>query len=287
MLSGKLAPGSLMVYIIYIDSFSEVNDMAKKEYITAGHIQDLIDRGALFVVSHSGGKDSQAMFIRLRKIIPADQLLVVHAHLRGVDWDGIEDHILETIGATPFEVVHAKKSFMEMVRHRGMFPSPSMRQCTSDLKRGPIEKAIRQAVKDRDNKLIVSCVGIRAEESTSRAKAEVFKYSKKNSKAGREWYEWLPIHDMLEGEVFASIKQAGEKPHWAYAAGMSRLSCCFCIMSSLKDLQTAARLKPDLYAEIVDLEKEVGHTMMMPRKGQAPRGLEEITGVPVMWHGGH
>lgn len=52
-------------------------------------VRRLIDEGALFVVNHSGGKDSQAMLIRLHAVIPADQLLIVHADLPEVDWEGI------------------------------------------------------------------------------------------------------------------------------------------------------------------------------------------------------
>ena len=44
-------------------------------------IQALVDRGALFVVDHSGGKDSQATFLEVSRIVPKAQLLVVHAHL--------------------------------------------------------------------------------------------------------------------------------------------------------------------------------------------------------------
>lgn len=33
-------------------------------------IQSLIDAGALFVSNHSGGKDSQAMLIKLLDVIP-------------------------------------------------------------------------------------------------------------------------------------------------------------------------------------------------------------------------
>ena len=39
-----------------------------------------------------------------------------------------------------FFVVQAGKTFFDMVEHRQMFPSPKNRQCTSDLKRGPIAK---------------------------------------------------------------------------------------------------------------------------------------------------
>ena len=42
-------------------------------------ILSLIERGAIFYVSHSGGKDSQAMYIYLlANGIPNDQVVVVH-----------------------------------------------------------------------------------------------------------------------------------------------------------------------------------------------------------------
>lgn len=245
-------------------------------------INDLIERNALFVCNHSGGKDSQAMLIYLKKHVLPRQLLIIHAELPGVEWDGTEDKVREYAGIVPVIVTRAKKTFFDMVERRGMYPSPKYRQCTSDLKRGPIEKTIRHHLKDNPqfNGLIVNCMGMRAQESSSRAKAATFKFNKRNSKAGREWYDWLPIHDMLEDEVFASIKETGEDPHWAYKAGMSRLSCCFCVMSNKNDLITAAKLNPSLYKKHVETEKRIGQSMMMPIKG-VPTYLEDYTGVSV------
>src|SRR5215471_3678428 len=243
-------------------------------------IQNLVDRGALFVVNHSGGKDSQAMLIELRKVIPRAQLLLIHADLPGVDWEGIREHIEGTAGDLPLIVCRAVQTFFDMVEHRGAFPTPQLRQCTSDLKRGPIEREIRRylAKHPEFRGLVVNCMGLRAAESSSRAKLETFKLNGKNSVAGREWYDWLPIHEMSTAEVFATIAAAGQKPHPAYAAGMTRLSCCFCIMASKQDLRTAALLKPELFAKYVATEKRLGQTMMMPRGG-VKQGLEEITGV--------
>lgn len=236
----------------------------------------LRDRGALFVLSHSAGKDSQAMTIAVRALVPADQILVVHATLEGVEWEGVVEHIEETTKGLPLVIARPASTFWDMVNRRGMFPSPKNRQCTSDLKRGPIEREVRRYLRDnpRFGGLVVMCMGMRAQESTGRAKLETFKLNVGNSKAGREWYDWLPIHDLTERDVFAIIANAGEKPHWAYAAGMTRLSCCFCIMASDADLTTAAKLNPEMYARYVAKERELGFTLSMSR-----RTLPEITGV--------
>ncbi len=242
-------------------------------------IQALIDRGALFVVNHSGGRDSQAMFIKIRSMVPKEQILVIHAHLPEVEWDGVIEHIHDTCQGFAVKVVTATKTFFEMVRHRQMWPSASTRQCTSDLKRGPIEKAIRHELKVRGLKLVVNCMGLRAQESPNRAKKRPLAFNARNSKAGREWYDWLPVHHYLLEHVIQVIEDAGERMFYIYYQGMRRCSCCFCIFACVSDLQTAARLNPDLYARYVELEAEIGHTLLMPKKGCAPRGLEEVTGI--------
>lgn len=249
-------------------------------------IRDLIDAGATFVVNHSGGKDSQAMYLMLREFVPARQLVIVHADLGAVEWAGAIEHIKATTAGEPLHVCRARRNLLQMIEERGMFPSPTRRQCTSDLKRGPIEKEIRHL----GVKLIVNCMGMRAQESSSRAKLTSFKLSTRNSKAGRTWYEWLPIHDWSEEEVYAAIKEAGQRPHRVYALGMSRFSCVFCIMANQNDLRTAARLAtehpellndPDLYRKYVGLERSTGQVMLMPTKRDGKRSLEEITGVLV------
>lgn len=242
--------------------------------------REMVKRGATFFVNHSGGKDSQAMYLHLRRVIPKEQLVVIHSHLPEVDWPGCVEHIKDTIDV-PYLETRARLTFFEMVRRRGLWPSPQYRSCTSQLKTGPLEKLIRQHVKQTGNPLVVSCVGIRAEESSQRAKATAWKYSEKNSKAGREWYDWLPIHEWGVERVFATIKQHDQEPHWAYQQGMTRLSCCFCIMSSKGDLQTAARLRPELYKQYVDLEREIDHTFVMPTKTRGRLFLPELTGVTI------
>jgi len=230
-------------------------------------IKQLIAEGALFVVNHSGGKDSQAMTIKLAREIPASQLVIVHSHLPEVEWSGTVEHIRATCFGIEVRVCQAVKTFFEMVLRRGMFPDKNRRQCTSDLKRGPIDKEIRAILKERGLKLVVSCEGMRAQESTGRAKLEPFKLYERESIAGRTWYKWLPIFDLSTREVFEIIRDSGQKPFWTYAEGMSRKSCSFCIMANKSDLRIAARLRPELFKKYVALEKELGHTLQMSGEG--------------------
>lgn len=240
-------------------------------------IAQLIARGAIFYCSHSGGKDSQAMYLALARVVPADQLVVVHADLGEIEWQGVQDHIRATI-THPLQVVAARKTFFDMVRHRAAtrpdvpaWPSSATRQCTSDLKRDPIHSFIRQDMKARGASLAVNCTGLRAEESPGRAKKPALAINKRLSKAGREVWEYLPIHHLTTPQVFGLIRLAGQKPFWAYAKN-TRLSCVFCIMACENDLRHGAEQRPDLYQAYLDLERETGWTMF---NGQSLRDRVE------------
>jgi 3'-phosphoadenosine 5'-phosphosulfate sulfotransferase (PAPS reductase)/FAD synthetase len=245
----------------------------------------LVAAGALFVVNHSGGKDSQAMLIRLRALVPARQLVCIHAPLGEAEWPGALELARDQAASygVKFVLAPATKTFLQLVRHRHAnyptapsFPQAGNRQCTSDLKRGPIEREVRRYARAHGFTTIVTCMGLRAQESPNRAKMQVWRKNEKGSVAGRTWYEWLPIHHLSTAEVFGIIAAAGEKPHYAYALGNDRLSCVFCIMASANDLRNGALHNPELYAEYVALEQETGYTLHMSRKT-----LPEITGLTI------
>lgn len=232
----------------------------------------LIDAGALFVCNDSGGKDSQVMRIFLKHIIPEKQLIIVHANLPEVEWEGNFEQITRYAGITPVFEVKANKTFFEMVAHRfktrpevPSWPSPSTRQCTSDLKRGPIQKFIRKYAKENGFLEVVNCLGIRAEESPARKKKNPFKFKLKDSCKHREQYEWLPVHDLLLNEVWAGITNSNQRWHYAYNLGMSRLSCKICIMSNDDDLRIAGSNDPKLTQRYIDFEEWTGYTIAMSR----------------------
>jgi 3'-phosphoadenosine 5'-phosphosulfate sulfotransferase (PAPS reductase)/FAD synthetase len=206
------------------------------------------------------------MMTVLRRVVPKGQLVVVHADLGRVEWEGTRKHIEETCGSS-VNVVRARKDFFDMVRARHErrpdvppWPSPRYRQCTADLKRSPIYRFIRGDMKRRGAKLGINAMGLRAGESAARSRRPVFCENKELSKAGRRVMDWLPIFRMTRDEVFGAIREAGEEPHPAYALGNERLSCVFCIMGCRGDLANGARVRPDLLEEITRLEHETGWT---------------------------
>lgn len=125
--------------------------------------------GLSFVVNQSGGKDSTRMMGLVRQAFPYMPTYAVMAdtgfeHIPPVtaaDW--ARSRCAEC-GLNLAVVRNPKRIYLEMVEQRGMFTSAQFRQCTSDLKRGPIDKFIRTL----PHGIIVNCIGIRAEESNVR-----------------------------------------------------------------------------------------------------------------------
>ena len=151
----------------------------------------LIERGALVAVNHSGGKDSQCMTILLARLVPRDQLLVVHAPLGDMEWPGTIEHIENTIpSGVPFILapVASGKSLLQRVEERGKWPDSARRWCTSDFKVTPIERELRRFLKARPRfeGRLVSAIGLRRDESAARAKRVPWKRNDRNSRAGRE-----------------------------------------------------------------------------------------------------
>ena len=161
-------------------------------------IQAHINQGAIVYTSHSAGKDSQAMYNYLTTLIPHQQIVLVYADLGNIVWEGTRDHIHKT-ARHPLHTVRANKTLFDMVRHRAKtrpdvpsWPSHAYRQCTSDLKVAPIYKFIRHNMKSKKATLAINAVGLRAEESTGRAKRNPWTLNKTLSKAGPHRLRLVP-----------------------------------------------------------------------------------------------
>ena len=122
------------------------------------------------VISVSGGKDSTRMLGYLRSRFPHIPTYCVTAdkgleHVRPVPAVEWSRQIATRFGIELHVVRNPNKTYLEMVGARGKFPSPQFRQCTSDLKRGPIQKFVRRL----PHQVLINCMGMRAQQSAQRA----------------------------------------------------------------------------------------------------------------------
>lgn len=226
----------------------------------------------------SGGKDSHAMALAGNRFL--DEIgfigtrVAVHADLGRAEWIQSKDKCQELADSLGWELMVVKRAAGDLVdrwmvrwnnnvaRYRNLecvqlilpWSTASWRFCTSELKSAVVRSNLKKRFPGQD---IINAVGIRAQESRSRAKMPVFKEDNLLSTKKSTGYTWNAILDWPVEDVFKIISDHSVALHPAYTEyGMSRVSCAFCVLASGADLQ-AATTCPDnlaLYHELVDLE---------------------------------
>ena len=151
------------------------------------------------------------------------------------------------------------KTLLERIEKRGRFPDSGRRYFTSDHKRSPIERELRHYLKAHPQ--FWRAAGerhghARGRECGARAGKLPWRRSDHNSRAGRSWFDWLPIFGMTETQVFAVIRTRANR-RIRIRDGNVESVVCVCVMASRADLRTAARLQPALYRRFVRLEERI------------------------------
>lgn len=134
--------------------------------------------------------------------------------------------------------------------------TPAMRFCTSELKTAVICRAL---IERFPHSTILSVVGLRRQESPTRAQAPVCSPQMKlrSETFGTTGYSWHPILAWSRENVLAYHSFCGFPLHEAYTTyGLSRVSCAFCILAGIDDLVASATdpRNHDIYREMVELE---------------------------------
>ncbi len=225
-----------------------------------------------FVINHSGGKGSTRMMGLVRRTFPdmptyavmADTGFEHKAPISAADFARLR---CAQFGLNLTVVRNPKRTYLEMVEQRGMFPSPQFRQCTSDLKRGPIDKFIRSL----PHKVIVNCIGIRAEESNARARLSPLTVNRSLSTRQRTVYNWFPIYEETLSDVLAWHWVNAIRLHPVYVPEyhkdgttggfLKRLSCRVSIFSTDADLQAIHVHDRAAFDLISNLERKLNFTM--------------------------
>lgn len=246
-------------------------------------VLDAVRREAWFAFNLSGGKDSSmaalaAMLLLDRLGHPRERRIAVHADLGRAEWDSTPDMvaaIAEYLGL-PLIILRRKAGDMvarweqrfhsgklryqalETYNLIGPWSSSSLRFCTSELKVQVIGPDLARRFR---GETIVSVIGLRRDESTSRRDTPVscldHRFAKPGNPARTRMIRWHPGVDWTARDVFDAHAAYGLPLHEAYRVyGATRLSCRFCVLASLHDLtaSTCAESNHDHYRQLVAME---------------------------------
>lgn len=234
----------------------------------------LLRNGATLVLSASGGKDSDAMCHHLLDLRQSEgwlgDVMMVHADLGSrVEWHQTPDYVRDLARRKRVSLHVVRWEYGDLIDRiwqryhkdpsRPCWPSAKMRYCTSDLKRAPISRWLRNHFPTGN---VICAMGLRAQESHTRAQRQPFSLRKDSSAPtkARFCYDWLPIHDWKETDVWDCIRKHGNISHEAYTYGNSRLSCALCVLASLNDLINGAVHNPETYREYCRIEAITGYS---------------------------
>lgn len=274
-------------------------------------VEAALAAGAALAVSISGGKDSQAMLYSVvrwhaERGFPGP-IFAVHADLGRIEWSQTPEEVERQAHAAGVRLdVVTRSDGRDLVDHwkarraklegdgedKPFWSSAAARYCTSDMKRDPIDSHLRGW------DFIVSAEGIRAEESSARARKDTCQVRSRirsttykemsamemvqaREEGRRVALTWRPIRDWTEADVWKCLGSSmddlerrrtlhrlgaeeealeGWDSHPAYVFGNERLSCSLCVLASKNDLVNGAQHNPDTFQELLEMERDSGWT---------------------------
>ena len=259
-------------------------------------LPDRLDQWDVILVNTSAGKDSLVMLDTVCAAAAAagvlDRVVVVHADLGRAEWKGTRELAGRQASryGVRFEVVVRSDGadLLEYIERRGSWPSSSARYCTSDLKRAPIRRMMTRLADERREAGVVgrpvrilNCMGLRAAESSARAKKSPFELDGGASTKGtRTVWNWLPVFDWSDDDVWGHIRAGGLEYHPAYDLdGVTRLSCVMCVLAGGEQLAAGVRHNPVLAVTYVAMERRMGH--LFKHRQSIESVVDEVLGVEV------
>lgn len=246
-------------------------------------ILDALQSDPIVVYSLSGGKDSSAAAIATDHFLdrlghPKANRCAIHADLGQIEWPTTGKFVNQIAQrlAAPLTIVqnathgliprwqqrfsNAKTRYQNLETYAliGPWSSASLRFCTSDTKIGPIGSNLNKVHRGRT---IISIVGIRRDESLSRAVAPIAKiddrFAGPNNRHGTRMITWHPIIDWPTPKVYEYHNIEQIPLHDAYTVhGLSRLSCSLCVLAGLHDITRSIASGENTRAleQIIELE---------------------------------
>lgn len=239
------------------------------------------------IVGFSGGADSQATSLWVRRRFPAEDVILLNTQAGGNECPVTADFIQRySVSVFPVIVItplicdlvdvgtrpgvnptrDRRQEFSEddpltfdrLAYIKGRFPWRKAQFCTEYLKLRPQQRWIRENLVEK-NIEYTRYIGVRRDESHARRNVADCDYDTFfNCNTHR------PIASWTKQEVFAYIKDAGEQVNPLYMMGFGRVGCAPCINSGKDDIRTWSARFPEMIDKVRSWEKSVGRTFFPP-----------------------
>ena len=188
--------------------------------------------------------------------------------------DGISEDKIERALAVLYPTGNP---FLDLCIWKGRFPSMLNRFCTMELKIHPFnEQIILPALKEYGE--VESWVGVRADESPSRAKLPEREMDDTGAEMVRPILKW-DVED-----VFAMHRKHGIKPNPLYTQGMSRVGCMPCVACGKEDIRQIAMRFPEEVERIAEWEAIVREASKQNHAAFFTLRKEEVEGLSYEEH---
>ncbi len=204
------------------------------------------------IASVSGGKDSTALVLALREAeIPAQYVFA------DTGWEAPEtydylDLLRDRLGIK-IDVVGHPGGMVAKIRARAGFPPRTARWCTIELKVQPL-RAWHDAYTARTGRETVNTVGVRGDESASRAKMPELEDEAQGSDSWGGWV-WRPLLHWSIEDVLQIHRRHAIPVNPLYQRGHNRVGCFPCIYATKEEIRLTADYAPEIIDKIEDLEQ--------------------------------
>ncbi|MFQ5800472.1 MAG: phosphoadenosine phosphosulfate reductase family protein [Candidatus Hydrothermarchaeales archaeon] len=222
------------------------------------------------LVSFSGGKDSMATLLLVRKVVEPKVLFID----TGMEFPETLEYVEEIAQLLDLELITAvaEDRFWRGIEVFGM-SGRDYRWCCKVCKLGPVAKVIHERFPDG----ILNFIGQRRYESKVRAKS------------GRIWTNsWLPnqlsaspIQNWTALHVWLYLMLEGAPVNPLYRLGLERIGCWVCPSSSLAELELVKETHPHLWRRLEESLPALGFTDNEVKYGfwrwrNLPKGQKEL-----------
>lgn len=260
------------------------------------------------VVGFSGGIDSQACALLVRRQFPSEDVILLNSNAGGNEHP-ITTQFIAEYSAKVFPVVSvsaivadlagvgtrdgatqlrraefeegAPLTFDGLAYIKGVFPARTRQFCTTFLKLAPQRRWLQENL-DAHGIMYERYTGVRRDESDKRRNTPLSQWDDYNQCILNS-----PLAAWTKEQCFDFVRAAGEEFNPLYKMGFDRVGCAPCVNASKGDVRSWAARAPEMIEKVRAWEKANGRTFFAPCvPGMAVNWIDDVVAWSKTAHGG-